>query len=201
MKATDILSEEHRIITKVLDCLQAIAAEAEATGRLNGEAAEQALDFFRNFADGCHHAKEEDRLFVVMEQQGVPREGGPIGVMLMEHDHGRAYVQQMAESVPAASEGDAQAVARFAQAARDFDHLLRLHIQKEDNVLFPMAGHVLDGQTAEGLLADFRRIETEAGGKRHQHYLGVARALCERYGVPFVAAEQTATLRTEFGAA
>ena len=66
MKATDILYEEHRIIMKVLECLQKIVAEAEENNKLNAGSASQAIDFFRNFADGCHHAKEEDRLFIVM---------------------------------------------------------------------------------------------------------------------------------------
>ncbi|MFQ5706608.1 MAG: hemerythrin domain-containing protein [bacterium] len=198
MRATDILFEEHRIIMKVLECLQRIVEEAEGNGRLNGESADTALDFFRNFADGCHHAKEEDRLFVVLEEQGIPREGGPIGVMLMEHDHGRRYVRGMADSAEKATQGEPQAIQSFAENARDFMVLLRNHIDKEDQVLFPMAVETLRDQAKQALFFDFKRIEAEAGGKRHSHYLEVARKLCEQYGVDFVDENQIQTLLHEF---
>ncbi len=198
MRATDILSEEHRVILKVLECMDAIAEEAERTGKLNKDAATAAVDFFRNFADGCHHAKEEDRLFVVMQENGIPREGGPIGVMLMEHDDGRHLVRNMAQSLEKAGEGDKEAIASFARNARDFKALLTAHIQKEDQVLFPMAGQVLNDTTAETLLADFKRIEAEAGGKRHAEYLEVARKLCEAYDIPFLNSDQIPTITAEF---
>jgi hemerythrin-like domain-containing protein len=59
----------------------------------------QGVDFVRNFADRCHHAKEEENLFPRMEARGVPRDGGPIGVMLFEHEEGRAYVRAIAGAI------------------------------------------------------------------------------------------------------
>jgi len=197
MKATDILTEEHRVIKKVLLCLERIVGEAEQSGKLNEEAARAAVDFFRNFADGCHHAKEEDRLFVVMEQQGVPREGGPIGVMLSEHDQGRHYVQGMEAAIKRAAQGDKLAIDEFASNARHFTDLLNLHIQKEDQVLFPMADSVLAPEVGDTLLTDFKRIEEEAGGDRHARYLQLARNLCTQYAVPFLDDAEIATIRKE----
>ncbi len=201
MKATDILYEEHRLIMKVLECLQEVVAEAEESGKLNADSANQAIDFFRNFADGCHHAKEEDRLFIVMQENGIPRQGGPIGVMLMEHDDGRRFVRGMAGAVVQASDGDEDAIEKFAENARDFIALLRGHIDKEDQVLFPMAGQVLNEQVAETLLSDFHRIESEAGGERHTKYLRIANNLCERYGVSPMDDSLIGTIKNEFSAA
>lgn len=198
MKATDILVEEHRIIVKVLACLQKIVEEAESGGKLNADSANQAIDFFRNFADGCHHAKEEDRLFIVMQEHGVPREGGPIGVMLMEHDDGRRHVRGMSKNVEKASAGDAAAIQEFADHARDFVALLEAHIQKEDQVLFPMAGQFLDEQAAEHLMSDFKNIEHSAGGQRHAEYIKLASQLCDRYGVSFVDETQIHTINEQF---
>jgi hemerythrin-like domain-containing protein len=198
MKATDILYEEHRIITAALSCLQKIVEQAQASGKLKMNSANRALDFFKNFADGCHHAKEEDRLFVVMEERGIPREGGPIGVMLFEHDGGRDLVRGMAQCVEKASQGDAAALRQFAAHARDFIALLSNHIAKEDQVLFPMAAQVLDGNAADQLLSDFKNIEAMAGGHRHREYIAVAKQLCEEYGVDFVDDSQLRTLNAEF---
>ena len=75
MKPTEILSGEHRIIEQVLDCLEKMAQNCAAGGRLDKPSAEQALDFFRNFADRCHHGKEETHLFPAMEAKGFPARG------------------------------------------------------------------------------------------------------------------------------
>ncbi|MCG8604039.1 hemerythrin domain-containing protein, partial [bacterium] len=198
MKATEILTEEHRIILKVLDCLQKISDEAESNAKLDADSANMALEFFRGFADGCHHAKEEDRLFIVMQEQGIPRDGGPIGVMLTEHDHGRSCVHGMTQAVEDAAAGNRQAIEKFRDHAQDFIILLRAHIAKEDQVLFPMADNVLGHQGGEALLADFQKIESDAGGTRHADYIEMARGLCNRYGVPFVDGGQMKAIASEF---
>ena len=53
------------------------------------------MEFIATFADHNHHGKEEDILFPAMEKAGFPRDGGPVGVMLMEHTQGREYVGAM----------------------------------------------------------------------------------------------------------
>jgi hemerythrin-like domain-containing protein len=198
MKATDILYEEHRIIVNVLQCLEKIVEEAEQKGKLNEASATTAIHFLRNFADRCHHAKEEDRLFVVLEQSGIPREGGPLGVMLMEHDFGRKHVKAMAESVSKAAQGDQDALHEFTENAGGLIALLRSHIDKEDQVLFPMAVQTLNEGVKDTLYLDFKKIEAEAGGNRHSEYIKIARQLCEQYGVHFVNESQIRTIMTEF---
>jgi hemerythrin-like domain-containing protein len=47
---------------------------------------EESVNFLRHFADECHHFKEEKLLFPLMEEDGIPREGEPIGMMLVEHE-------------------------------------------------------------------------------------------------------------------
>jgi len=73
---------EHKIILQVLDAAEREARRMGETGEVRTERLEQMVDFFRNFADRCHHAKEEKLLFVRMEERGMSREAGPIGVML-----------------------------------------------------------------------------------------------------------------------
>jgi hypothetical protein len=75
--ATDILKDEYRVIEQVLDCLEELAGRAQTSGRLDGQSARQALDFFQNFADGYHRAKEEHHLFRLMEARGFPS-GPPV---------------------------------------------------------------------------------------------------------------------------
>ena len=103
MTATDILSNEHRVIEQVLACLKKIAQQALEAGKLDKGPAEDAIEFLRTFADRCHHGKEEVHLFPAMEARGFPHDTGPIGVMLLEHREGRSDVTAMAESLDGAA--------------------------------------------------------------------------------------------------
>ncbi len=109
------------------------------------EAVDDCLAFFRLFADACHHGQEEDVLFVELVDRGMPREVGPIAVMLAEHDQGRALVRAMIAAQQKAIGGDADGWADLERAARDYVSLLRRHIMKEDGVLFEMADRMIAG--------------------------------------------------------
>ncbi len=189
MKPTEILSNEHRVIEQVLDCLEALAQQCRSTGIFDKHAAEDAIDFFRNFADRCHHGKEEAHLFPAIEARGLPRNGGPTGVMLYEHEQGRAHLRAMADSIDAAAAGDAAAQRRFLGHAADYVGLLREHIRKEDHCLFAMANQALTEQDQENLLGAFARVEAEEmGAGTHARYIEIANRLAERFGVAQAAA-------------
>lgn len=183
MRATEILSAEHRVILRVLECLDRLRAEALQRGRLDAGAARDALEFFGTFADACHHAKEEGQLFPRLEAHGLPRDGGPVGVMLHEHELGRGLRRQMAEALDGAAAGRRDALEAFCRGAQDFHGLLRDHIAKEDNILFRIADQVLPPAAQEEVLRGFESAEHERGAGTHERMLQVADALCWRCGV------------------
>lgn len=148
MRPTDILKNEHKLILRMLEGLDAMADRFEAEKALDGEAKE-AVRFLQEFADKLHHMKEEEGLFVAMEAAGFPRQAGPVGVMLYEHEQGRALVRAMATAI------DAGGFVDFANAARSFALLLRGHIEKENQILFNMADGVLSPAKEAELLAEF----------------------------------------------
>jgi hemerythrin-like domain-containing protein len=184
MKPTDILSQEHRVIEQVLDCLEQMADRCDTQGTLDAADANSVIAFFRTFADQCHHGKEETHLFPALEAKGFRRDGGPTGVMLYEHDQGRAFVRGMADAVQAAARGDRAAQAQFVQHARGYLDLLRQHIQKEDHCLFSMANQAFTEADQRQLLDAFATVESEhLGVGTHEKYLQVANELADRYGV------------------
>jgi len=153
------LMDEHRVIEKVLDALECEAGRVEDGAPVDGAFFEHAITFVREFADGLHHQKEERVLFPSLTEAGLPQEGGPVGVMLIEHDEGRRFVATMHESLAGAVAGEAAARTQLSAAARGYVVLLRAHIQKEDTVLFPMAENVLDESAHSRVRTGFEEAE------------------------------------------
>ena len=175
MEATDVLMSEHRVIERVLTALETGTSRLEAGNPVRPGFFLDASDFIKGFADGCHHAKEEGVLFKAMEAAGMPSEGGPIGVMLVEHDQGREHTRGMVSAAERLQQGDGAAVGQLITDAAGYAALLRQHIQKEDQILYPMADQVIPAEGHAQVLRDCRAAEESAGGDaNHAHYLALA---------------------------
>jgi hemerythrin-like domain-containing protein len=148
------LMDDHRLIEAVIAGMDAKLSEDNPQG-FPAEFIEQALEFFVNFADGCHHYKEEEALFPALVNRGVPAEGGPVGMMLYEHSVGRKCLAGIRENLSAAREGSTEAQKAVRRFASEYSQLLRNHIWKEDNILFQMARQLLDGPAIEELTSRF----------------------------------------------
>ena len=171
MKPTDVLKHEHEIILMALGGVESEMQHIQAGGTLAEARIGQMIDFIQNFADRCHHAKEEKLLFVRMEERGMPVQGGPIGAMLQEHDEGRRLVRTAAGALPQAGAGDAAARITLTSSLQAFARLLRAHIDKENNVLYPMADALLTAADQVDLSAAFDRLESEEiGVGTHEKY-------------------------------
>ncbi len=164
MGATEQLVTEHRTIERMLAVLEAVAQRLEGGQRVRSDLLREALDFTQNFTDRCHHGKEEANLFARLEARGIPRDGGPIGLMLSEHDGGRKLVQGIAENIDAYDGGDEGAARAIAGNARGYVALLREHIQKEEEFLFPAAEQILDQGVLDGMVKGFEQTEKEVMG-------------------------------------
>jgi len=159
------LREEHDVILRVLALLEQLGQELEAGGKVDYFTMAWLEDFLSTFVDRCHHGKEERYLFPMLEQHGIPREGGPLGVMLHEHDQGRALLRAMGLK----SEGKKE---ETVNAIRDYVALLRAHIDKENNVLFRLAEQVLPDSVQKELIQSFELSEeTDVGPGVHQRFL------------------------------
>ena len=185
MKATDVMREEHRVIKRVLLCLTAAADPAEKGDMLDAESIRKMIEFFRGFADRCHHGKEEAQFFPLARQRGVGCAPGNIDSLLAEHEQGRRHVRAMDESLTAAEKGDSPAKARFCLSARQYVGLLTEHIRKEDDCLFPTADKALTATDQEALVRAFEQIEHEEMGEgAHERLHALADELCAKWQVP-----------------
>jgi hemerythrin-like domain-containing protein len=166
------LKMEHDAVRMTLRILDKICQRIEKSGEIMDlQQLDQLLGFFKVFVDKCHHGKEEDLLFPALENVGVSREGGPIEVLLHEHQQGRDHVQAMNAALSQYREGNRKAAAEFVKTARGYISLLDQHIDKENGVLFPLAEKHLSQHEQEILWEGFEMIETQKiGAGKHDEF-------------------------------
>jgi hemerythrin-like domain-containing protein len=180
--ATKGLRHDHQWILKVSGAFEKVL-DREPDHGLDFDAIEDCVNFIRLFADACHHGQEEDLLFPELESRGMPRDAGPLAVMLQEHEMGRAFVGHMRKALPKARDGDPEARKILVNAGRGYIQLIRAHILKEDNVLFNFADQTVTGPACEKLCDAYgvvcqRRFE----GRSKDDLEALGGQLVEKYG-------------------
>lgn len=179
------LMDDHQVILRFCGALRGLCLKAGKGASPNVADLDAALDFIKTFADDCHHAKEEDLLFPAMEEAGLPREGGPLAVMLMEHAQGREFVRALAAALKRLKAGEASALKEVLSNASGYAELLSGHISKEDMILYPMAMDSLPEARWEVLLKEFARVERERmGPQKREAYRKLAERLATAYPAP-----------------
>jgi hemerythrin-like domain-containing protein len=158
MKAIEILMEEHRLIERVLDALELASGHVAQHQPVRPGFFLDAADFIAGYADGCHHHKEEDVLFGAL---GGPETEGAVEMMLDEHRQARTLTKGMREAARRLESGDETARGPLVSNARQYVALLRDHIEKEDEMLFPMAEELLTAEAKNQLTSGIEQIERE----------------------------------------
>jgi hemerythrin-like domain-containing protein len=182
MKATDELKMEHEGIGLMLRIMQALARRYGRGEAISVEQSDPILEFLSVFVDKCHHGKEEQYLFPTLEKAGVIRDGGPIGVLLGEHEQGRRLVAMLKDSIQLYASGDKTAAVNVLHTIDDYVVLLTQHIDNENNILFPMAEGKLDENQDMALFNAFEQLERERIGiGKHEEFHALLDRLRDRY--------------------
>jgi hemerythrin-like domain-containing protein len=182
MQATDELKREHHGIELMLEVLKAVSAKIEQGEQIPADHFNGIMEFLTVFVDKCHHGKEEEFLFPALEAAGVPRDGGPIGVMLNEHEQGRALVSRLKDALADYKREGAWTGADIQAIVGEYVTLLSRHIAKENTILFPMANGKLDTHTDARLVEAFDRLERERiGPGRHDEFHALLHRLRDAY--------------------
>jgi PAS domain S-box-containing protein len=175
----EVLMGEHRLLEKVAGVLVSEVGKSTTVGEMAKESrarVTRSLDFFETFMDKCHNQKEEKVLFPLLEQRGIPKEGGPIGVMLLEHEKEREFIRKIKGSL--AEEN----IKQMLVDSKNFSELLKDHVWKEDETLYPMGKRVLSEADGKKLLSGFDGIEKGLGKGVHEKYLKSAEELEKEAG-------------------
>jgi DUF438 domain-containing protein len=172
----EVLIRDHETTERVFEAMQkALVTPPGPTSRT----VHSFLEYVTKYLDAVHHHKEEDVLFPLLEQRGLSRQGGPLAVMLGEHEQSRVLLRTLTETGERWLNGDVAAKDEFMAAVAAYTDLLKQHFWKENDVLFPMARRVLSEADAAAVLAGIERVEASAGANTREKYLALADRIIE----------------------
>lgn len=165
------LKNEHRGVETMLRIIEAVSKRYAGGHEVDAGDFDAILEFLTVFVDRCHHGKEEDFLFPALEAAGVPRDQGPIGILLQEHEQGRRLVAGLRDAAKDFTSGDKAAGKTIEKTALDYVDLLGQHIEKEESVLFPMAADMLGADKQAELSEAFEKLEEDRiGPGKHEEF-------------------------------
>src|SRR5690348_7666123 len=179
--STASLKRDPALIEKVLKSMWSTVPLLKSGTTIPEPILNQVVDFSLNFTDVCHHGKEENSLFPELEKKGMPRNAGPIAVMLMEHEVTRKLAKRMEESCKTyiVTGNSSQLIADMQEY---INHVVQ-HIWKENNRLFEMAEMALK-DNADQVNASLNNIEESTLreiGKSRTDYEKLAEELEQKF--------------------
>lgn len=171
MNSIQLMMEEHKYILRML-----IVVRNACYGVMKGETIyyedfDQMTDFVRNYADFHHHGKEEKLLFNEMVTHlGALGNKLVTHGMLVEHDFGRLYMQELKEALHRVKAGDDMSRLDVIANAISYTHLLKRHIDKEDSVVYTFAERQLSKEIMDKVNQETLEFEKNAEQQGTQKY-------------------------------
>jgi hemerythrin-like domain-containing protein len=128
---------EHRLIERMVAVLEAERKRMDRTNEIDPDFLLNAADFFRTYADHCHHGKEEDILFVELGGKKLEKEHQRIMEELTEeHITARNNVRLLTATSERYAVVDAAAAGEILEIVQTLVLLYPSHIEKEDKHFF-----------------------------------------------------------------
>ena len=174
-----MLTEEHKLILKVVAKCTTLYEKLSAGQKADAQLLLKIVEFMQEFADKCHHAKEEDLLFPAFEKAGVPAKGCPLEALRAEHKNGRQLVMQLKDSANRSMESGTLDVQGITNALGGIARLYPSHIWKEDAMVFPMAERLFSPETRKELFEAFEEVEVKTGYDIHQKFAAFAKNISD----------------------
>lgn len=177
---SDLLMNDHQTTERVIEAVsKALSGPSAPAVNLMQDAAR----YFREYVDLCHNKKEEQHLFPLIERRGIPREGGPLAVMLGEHDQSRTLLPRLLALIDAYAAGQPEVLDQLRQAFDEYSALLKNHFWKENDILYPMARRVMTPADVAAVMSGIAATEAALGDDTRARYYALAERVITGGGV------------------
>lgn len=189
MRPTDTLAKEHLLVILVTKAAEQEVRYMRDTGEFRPEVIDELVDFFQYFTEGCHDPKEESLLFARMRLRGLPGDTGILAEFYREHQEFHSRLRDIEHWLRAMKKTGTGDVPELAGHLDGYLKLMRAHVAREEELLFPMANELLTDEDQDELAQGFDSIECEE----------VAIGVRERYSelAHLLAGRPTETLQKE----
>jgi DUF438 domain-containing protein len=174
----ELLVRDHETTERVLEAAKNAARSPEPP---SVEIVGKLLDYLVGYVDGCHNQKEERHLFPLLEKRGIPRSGGPLAVMLAEHEQCRGLLAQVKRAGERYVGGDTGSLGDLAAALEAYTELAESHFWKENDILYPMGQRAFGEDDARAVVQGILAEEARVGPDTRARYYAIA-AEIERAG-------------------
>lgn len=167
----ELLMQDHETTERVL------AAMEKAFAAPNGPSPAviaKLHEYLRGYVDQCHTVKEEQHLFPLIEARGVPRNGGPLAVMLQEHEQARGILARLSPLAEAVVAGDGSKLDELRATFSAYADLLKNHFWKENDILYPMALRVMNDTDGAAVVRGIEAAEAALGSDTRERYYRLA---------------------------
>ena len=154
-EALERLRQEHRDIARLLDILEAELARFGAAEAPDYDVMAAIADYFTGYPAACHHPKEDLVYAALVERR--PDCAGTIGDIETEHVQLGEMVDLFARAVRNVMNDAEVSRDAFDRIARHFIEAQRLHIEREEEKMFPLAAEALtdaEWTAIDGKIAD-----------------------------------------------
>ncbi|MBL6974647.1 MAG: DUF438 domain-containing protein [Deltaproteobacteria bacterium] len=172
----ELLMDDHTMHEKVFAAMDVAFADPSGPSK---ETISGMLDYVTNYIDHCHSKKEEDHLFPLVQERGIPAEGGPLGVMLAEHEQQHDLVERLTKHADDFLAGNKEALASLKEGFDQYQTLCKDHFWKENDILYPMAIRVMTEADEALVIQGIEATETAMGDDTRDRYYALAETLAD----------------------
>lgn len=183
MDSIKLMMEEHQNILRMLAVVRKACTDIMKGEYIDYKDFDLMIDFIRAYSDAHHHGKEEKLLFNEMvENLGTLGHKMVNHGMLVEHDMGRLYIQELVLALDRTKQGDEDSRIDVIANAISYTHHMKRHIDKEDSVIYTFARRHLPEDILKKLDQDTIAFEETARDKGIQnHYISLLNDLEKKY--------------------
>jgi uncharacterized protein len=172
----ELLKQDHEITERVFAAMEAQFASPA------GPAPAQVgllVEYLQGYVDRCHNQKEELHLFPRLEGKGMPRHGGPLAVMLQEHERAKEILSRLVPLGSAFAAGNAALLPELHATFAEYATLCKDHFWKENDILYPMAQRMLSDEDAAEVVGGIEAVEAALGAGTRARYYRIAEEIID----------------------
>ena len=182
MKPTDNLIIEHREISELLNIMSIIADNIKSKDVFYPNDVEEIIDYLIIILDKSHQDKEDEVFYPELIMSGVPNDKAPLSIVNYEHTLAKHYLNEISSCVVNCKIGNDFSGDLLADSLTNYVIVIQNHIQREEEIVFPMANEVLSEEKQNEISQKFEDIEQK--NKTHNftdHFKNLLNKLNNKY--------------------